>query len=158
MTPSPPKLVPLANHHASVVAALIDCCLEEPWSDEAVGSILATPGTFGFIALVSDTPNGFILCRAAGGECEVLALGTVPERRRQGTARRLIELAFQEAALHGATRIVLEVAEDNSAARGLYARCGFSMVGRRSCYYRRRSGNHADALILSRDDIDDGCV
>ncbi len=138
-------------HHAPVVAALSEGCLEDAWSEAAVGSVLATPGTFGFIALVSDTPEALILCRAAAGECEVLALCTVPERRRKGMARRLVELAFAQAGVLGAQRMVLEVAEDNSAARGLYARCGFSMVGRRALYYRRPSGKNADALILSRD-------
>ncbi len=150
MTPPPPNVVAVGSHHAPVVAALSERCLEDAWSDAAVGSVLATPGTFGFIALVSDAPDAFILCRAAGGECEVLALGTVPERRRKGVARRLVELAFEQAAVRGAHRMVLEVAEDNSAARSLYARCGFSMVGRRARYYRRPSGEHADALVLSR--------
>jgi ribosomal-protein-alanine N-acetyltransferase len=130
---------------------LSERCLEDAWSEAAVGSVLATPGTFGFIALVFDAPQAFILCRAAGGECEVLALGTVRERRRQGMARRLVDLAFARAGVLGAHRMVIEVAEDNSAARDLYARCGFSEVGRRARYYRRPSGEHADALILSRD-------
>lgn len=138
-------------HHAPVVAALSERCLEDAWSEAAIGVVLATHGSFGFIALVSDTPEAFILCRAAGGECEVMALGTVPGSRRQGLARRLVELAFEQAGGLGAQRMVLEVAEDNSAARGLYGRCGFSMVGRRARYYRRPSGEHADALILSRD-------
>lgn len=145
-----PEMVPVGRHHAAVVAALSEWCLEVAWSDAAVGSILATPGAFGFIAQVSDTPTAFILCRAAGGESEVLALGTVPGERRNGMARRLVERALEEAVVRDFRRIVLEVAEDNVAARGLYARCGFSLVGRRPGYYRRPSGAHADALILSR--------
>ncbi len=144
-------MVALGPHHAAVVAALSARCLEEAWSDAAVGGILSTPGTFGFIALVRDSPHAFILCRAAGGECEVLALGTVPDGRRKGLARGLVERAAEQAALHGATRMVLEVAEDNGAARGLYARCGFSAVGRRARYYRRPHGDPADALILARE-------
>ena len=150
MSPKPPKVVPIGIRHAPVVAALSERCLDDTWSEAAVGSVLATPGAFGFIALDCDIPEAFILCRAAAGECEVLALGTVPERRRQGTARRLVELASAQAGDLGAPRMVLEVAEDNSAARDLYAGCGFSMVGRRARYYRRPSGRHADALILSR--------
>ncbi len=151
MTCPSPKVVPVGSHHAPVVAALSERCLEEPWSDGAVASILSTPGAFGFIALVSDTPEAFILCRAAGGECEVLALGTVPERRRKGVALDLVARALEEAALRGAERMILEVAEDNPPARRLYARCGFAVVGRRTGYYRRPSGAHADALVLCRD-------
>ncbi len=150
MTAVAPEMVPLGRHHAAVVSVLSEWCLEAAWSADAVGSILATPGAFGFIAQVSGTPTAFILCRAAGGECEVLALGTVPGERRNGMARSLVERTLEEAAVRDFRRIVLEVAEDNVAARGLYARCGFSMAGRRPGYYRRPSGAHADALILSR--------
>jgi len=37
----------------------------------------------------------------------------------------------------GARRVFLEVAEDNWAARRLYAALGFAPVGRRRNYYRR---------------------
>lgn len=151
MSTPPPEVVVLGRHHAAVLAAMTERCLEEAWSDAAVANILETPGAFGFIALVADTPAAFILCRAAGGECEVLALGTVPNRQRNGIARRLVERAVEEAHARDAGRIVLEVAEDNAPARGLYARCGFSTVGRRPGYYYRPPRAHADALVLSRD-------
>lgn len=151
MTTSPAEVVALGRHHASVVAALSERCLEDAWSDSAVVNVLATPGAFGFVALISEIPTAFILCRAAGGECEVLALCTVPGGRRKGLARCLVERTFDEAGARNATRIVLEVAEDNQAARGLYARCGFCQVGSRPRYYRRLRGAPEDALILARE-------
>lgn len=151
MSVMPSEMVAVASSHAAVVAAMTERCLEEAWSDTAVGNILATPGAFGFIALVANMPTAFILCRAAGGECEVLALGTVPSERRNGMARRLVERAVREANARDARRMVLEVAEGNEAARRLYANCGFSQVGRRRGYYRRPTGPSIDALVLSRE-------
>jgi len=151
VTAPPPEIVALERHHASIVAALSERCLKDAWSDSAVANVLATPGTFGFIAMISETPTAFILCRAAGGECEVLALGTDPSGRRKGLAHCLVKRTFDEAGTRKATRIVLEVAEDNRAARDLYARCGLSQVGRRPRYYRRPSGFRVDALILARE-------
>jgi ribosomal-protein-alanine N-acetyltransferase len=52
-----------------------------------------------------------------------------------------------EAARQGLPSVVLEVASDNAAARGLYAAAGFVMVGRRPRYYRR-GGETIDALLL----------
>jgi ribosomal-protein-alanine N-acetyltransferase len=52
-----------------------------------------------------------------------------------------------EAQRQGARTLFLEVAQDNSAARGLYAAHGFVQIGRRANYYRRRSGL-VDALVL----------
>lgn len=48
----------------------------------------------------------------------------------------------------GATRLFLEVAEDNAAARALYDRLGFEPAGRRPRYYSRPNGPAVDALLL----------
>jgi ribosomal-protein-alanine N-acetyltransferase len=53
------------------------------------------------------------------------------------------------AAAQGATRLFLEVADDNAAALALYARAGFSEAGRRPGYYARPDGGRQDALILA---------
>jgi ribosomal-protein-alanine N-acetyltransferase len=51
----------------------------------------------------------------------------------------------------GAVRTLLEVAEDNMAARSLYAAEGFALVKRRPRYYRRPGGAAAAALVFARD-------
>jgi ribosomal protein S18 acetylase RimI-like enzyme len=42
----------------------------------------------------------------------------------------------------------LEVAEDNAAARALYAKLGFTQAGRRAGYYVT-TGGAKDAIVLS---------
>src|SRR5207244_11702550 len=59
----------------------------------------------------------------------------------------LLNSACVEARLRSAESIVLEVAVDNSAALGLYARRGFLPVGRRRNYYSR-TRETADAHVL----------
>jgi ribosomal-protein-alanine N-acetyltransferase len=56
-----------------------------------------------------------------------------------------------EAARRGARRIYLEVAEDNAAARALYAAEGFEPIGRRRGYYARREGPAVDAITMRRE-------
>ena len=51
----------------------------------------------------------------------------------------------------GAAILFLEVAEDNAAARVLYARAGFVEIGRRKAYYASPDGRRIDALVLHRD-------
>ena len=53
------------------------------------------------------------------------------------------------AAARGATRVFLEVAEDNLAARALYERTGFVEAGRRPGYYAAADGGRRDALLLA---------
>jgi ribosomal-protein-alanine N-acetyltransferase len=50
----------------------------------------------------------------------------------------------------GVGRLLLEVAEDNTSAIALYTECGFSTIGRRKKYYRRKSGREVDALVIER--------
>jgi ribosomal-protein-alanine N-acetyltransferase len=131
---------PLALLHAA-------CFPEDPWDAEALGRILALSGGFGFVAWQLDMPVGFALARDLGNECEILSLGVLPDFRRGGVGRALLRAVIGEAARHGLPSIVLEVASDNAAARGLYADAGFVMVGRRPRYYRR-GGETIDALLL----------
>jgi [ribosomal protein S18]-alanine N-acetyltransferase len=113
---------PLAVLHAG-------CFPEDRWDAEALGRILGLSGGFGFVACQGDMPVGFALARDLGNEGEMLRAG------------------IDEAARRELPSIVLEVADDNAAARGLYASAGFVAVGRRPRYYRR-GGETIDALLL----------
>ena len=42
----------------------------------------------------------------------------------------------------------IDIGEDNPAARALYDSTGFSTVGRRPAYYRRKDNARADALVM----------
>ena len=68
----------------------------------------------------------------------------VPDARRAGLGRRLLQGAQDRAASDGARAMFLEVAEDNFPARALYVACGYRPVGRRRGYY----AGGGDALVL----------
>jgi [ribosomal protein S18]-alanine N-acetyltransferase len=125
------------------------CFPEEPWKPQAMAQIMAMAGFFGFMAWEDDEPVGFALALDLGGECEILALGVVPGRRRAGTGSALLAAICEEAPRRGGNRVFLEVAADNAGARALYAVGGFVQVGRRRNYYRR-PGSPVDALVLRR--------
>jgi [ribosomal protein S18]-alanine N-acetyltransferase len=125
------------------------CFPEEPWEPQAMAQIMAMAGFFGFMAWEHDEPVGFALALDLGGECEILALGVVPGRRRAGTGSALLAAICEEALRRGGNRVFLEVAADNAGARALYAVGGFVQIGRRRNYYRR-PGGPVDALVLHR--------
>ena len=79
----------------------------------------------------------------------MLTFGVLPEARRHGVGRALLDAVVAETRRRGLGSVVLEVAADNEAARRLYADRGFMQVGRRPRYYRRPGGT-VDALILRR--------
>ncbi|HXO92427.1 MAG TPA: GNAT family N-acetyltransferase [Stellaceae bacterium] len=133
---------------AGPVALLHRVCFpEDPWDPSAIVEILGTAGFFGRIAWENEAPAGFALARDLHKECEILSLGVLPERRREGVGAALLNSICVEARLRSAESIVLEVAVDNIAALALYAARGFLQVGRRRNYYRR-TRNSADALVL----------
>lgn len=143
-------LAPLTLAHAALAAALHASSFDAPWDRAALARLLAMPGAFGFLGVVNGEPEGFILCRAAAGEGEILTLGVAPACRRSGLGGRLLEQALSASIQAGAQRLYLEVAENNHAARAFYGVNGFTAVGRRPGYYRRPGQEAVDALILCR--------
>ena len=132
--------------HAAVLATLHAESIAPPWSADTFATLLDQPGVAGWIAVEQEEPVGLMLARVAADEAEILTLAVLPRARRQGIARDLMAQLVTWAATVQAARLFLEVAEDNVAARGLYERSGFALVGRRNDYYA--PGN--DALLLVR--------
>lgn len=126
----------LATLHAEAFAA--------PWDATAFEGLLGQPGVF-----TLELPDGFILLRAVADEAEILTLAVRPTAWRRGLGAQLVGEGAVAAAAMGATRLFLEVADDNTAALGLYTRAGFTEAGRRPGYYARPDGRRRDALILA---------
>lgn len=129
---------------ASVLAAIHADAFHAPWDAAAFDSLLGQAGVFAL-----RTPEGFILCRVVLDEAEILTLAVRPTARRMGLGARLTRAAAEVVAHAGAERLFLEVAEDNEAARALYARLGFEQTGRRRNYYEKSDGSRVDALLLA---------
>lgn len=130
----------------TALAALHASAFPAPWSAAVFADLLAQPGVFA----VAEA-DGFILMRVVLDEAEILTLAVRPAARGAGLGGRLAGQGAVRAAQAGATRIFLEVAEDNAAARALYDRAGFRQIGRRRGYY---DGGRTDALVLERDLVD----
>ena len=124
------------------LAALHAAAFQPGWSAADIAALDA-------VALIEDAA-GLILVRTVAGEAEILTVGVRPELRGAGVGRRLLDAALETARAEGAESVFLEVAEDNPAARRLYAGGGFEEVGRRRGYYPRPGAGAADALILRR--------
>lgn len=129
---------------ATRLAGLHAAAFSAPWDAAALQALLEQTGVF-----VIEEPDGFILLRKVADEAEILTLAVRPGARRLGLGARLVREGGKVAAARGAARLLLEVADDNAAALGLYARTGFAEVGRRPRYYVRPGGGRQDALILA---------
>jgi ribosomal-protein-alanine N-acetyltransferase len=146
------RLEPVAREAATLLATPLSqlhhaCFPDDPWPPQALAEIISLRGFFGQIVWEDDEPAGLALAQDLAAECEILSVGVVPGRRRGGIGAMLLSALVEEAARRRARTMFLEVAEDNSAARALYAASGFVQIGRRTNYYRRASGL-VDALVL----------
>jgi [ribosomal protein S18]-alanine N-acetyltransferase len=144
------RLEPVSRASVCLLSSLHRICFpEDPWDIHAMVEILGIPGFFGQMAREAKTQVGFGLAVDLGKECEILSLGVVPQRRRAGIGAALLDSICFEARMRGAASVALEVAQDNAAARALYTKQGFKVVGHRRDYYCQ-AGRLVDAFILRR--------
>ena len=141
---------PARPDDAEMLADLHTEGFDDAWSPSAISDLLRAAGVFGFVAELDSEPAGFILCRQAADEAEVLTIVTAGAFRRRGVGAVLLQNGLAASLAGGATSVFLEVAEDNPGAEALYRAQGFDSVGRRPGYYLRAGGAVA-ALIMRRD-------
>ncbi len=132
---------------------------EDGWSAAAIGELMASSGVHLLMAHLvlgeDDVPVGFALYRSIAGEAELITLATLPEYQGRGVARALMhQMIFHlegDGHLEGGRteKLFLEVRADNLRAVKLYSDLGFEKIGKRSNYYKTRSGSHIDALCLA---------
>ena len=124
------------NPPDELLAGLDGRCFHPGWSARAFSDLRRNPAVMA--ATLKDaagTAAAFVCLALLGEEAEIHRFGVVPERRREGWGRKLLEMVLQEAGRRGAARVFLEVRAGNEAAIGLYEACGFQAVARRAGYF-----------------------
>ena len=135
--------------HAEAAAALHARCFSDSWPAHAFVTLLQT-GAEGFACIDGESMLGLILSRSAGDEAEILTFAVDPDRRNLGLGTMLLLSLMARLETSAITRLFLEVAEDNQAARSVYTSTGFVKVGERSGYYND-GGASKTALIMAKD-------
>ncbi len=142
-----PALVPARSRDAAAIARLSAACLPAPWSVAAWEGELRRPDARVWLARgPAGAPAGFVAARFAPDAAQLLALAVVPELRRRGLGRALLERVVRAAGRAGLTRIEVETPAGDVRARRFYRSQGFVAVGRRPRYYAHAE----DALLLTR--------
>ena len=144
-------LRPALAGDAADMATIHAQSFEAPWNASEIAILLASPRGFGFAVAEQEALSGFILCRLAADEAEILTLATRTHRRRRGVAAALLRAVRGAVTAAGARAIFLEVAADNLAAQALYEGQGFVQIGERRGYYERRGSAPMSALVWRLD-------
>ena len=138
----------------AVVELELTCLGADAWSRGLVeqGIAAALPTVSYLVAAVDGVVVGHAVASAAGDDAELQRIAVDPAYRRRGLAGELLAAVEQRAAADGATRLLLEVREDNTTAAAFYESRGFVEVGRRRGYYR----DGAAAVVLGKEVDRDG--
>tara|TARA_Y100001970_G_scaffold294364_1_gene451607 strand:- start:26207 stop:26677 length:471 start_codon:yes stop_codon:yes gene_type:complete len=132
----------------SDVTEVHSTCFDSPWSLDLLKTIYNSPRSFGIGVWEQKSLLAYTILRGVEDESEILSIGVMKDRRREGLAKKVLRSSLSNAQERGFNEIFLEVAEDNYPARNLYNYFGFEQVGKRDDYYRRIEGPDIDALTL----------
>lgn len=115
----------------------------EPWPATDLALRLGRADHLVLVAGQSGEIVGYALFQRAAGEAELQRMAVRKEARGQGLGGRLLAEGLGRLRRAGDGACFLEVRDSNLAARRLYARAGFALLGRRRAYY----ANGEDALL-----------
>lgn len=137
----------LAGHIPAVVE-LERCCQLNSRGESSYEMLFQKQNT---VLLVSLNENSEVIGCFSGwlvvDELEIDNVAVAPDCRRAGVGAKLLAEALRIAQHLGAVQAVLEVRSNNTAARSLYEKQGFTAIGRRKNYYQNPLD---DALIFSK--------
>ncbi len=117
-----------------------------PWAEGNFSGLMRRPSATLIVAELDEAVAGYAVLWFAADEGELGNLAILPELRRRGLGRRLLDRAIEEATGRGARRLFLEVRESNGGARRLYEAAGFQLDGVRRGYYTAPT---EDAVLMS---------
>ena len=138
MQTSDVEFVMMQDYHLPAVFELEEKLFAgEEWSrDQFYSELSQVPDTrMYWVALHNKRVVGYFGLMAIDDFADVATLAVAPDYRRQGIASRMIDTIIAEAIRRGATRMLLEVRTDNTAAIELYKKHGFSIIAERPNYY-----------------------
>jgi len=92
-----------------------------------------------------DKVIGYIVYWKIREEVQINNIAVHPDFKSMGIGEAILGDVIQEARGEGAHYVSLEVRPSNTAARGLYAKLGFELIGIRRNYY---SNPDEDAIVL----------
>jgi [ribosomal protein S18]-alanine N-acetyltransferase len=115
-----------------------------PWKEEAFRSELRNPCSQLWVAEEGTHIIGYACAWFVQDEGQIVNVAVLPQYRRYGVGKALIQYLIQEARIRGVRTLSLEVRKSNHAAVELYKAFGFQVVTVRKRYYE----NDEDALLM----------
>ena len=139
------RIRPMDAGDVEQVAALGQICFSESWSENLIRAGLDSRLDTYFVYEDQGRILGYSVLRILAEEGEIQRIAVLPEVRRQGIARKLMDAMVAYSRRRGVAAIALEVRESNEGARKLYDSYGFTQEAVRKGYYHNPA---EDAIIM----------
>ena len=133
-----------AAENAAEILKIENACCSSPWSEGSIRDALGNPCSRFYLAYANGALAGYMGLQIFSGEGYVTNIATLPEYRRNGVAKALINKALD----NEMEFITLEVRESNAPAISLYNSFGFKKVGVRPNYYSNPTEN---AILMTKE-------
>jgi len=119
------------------------------WNRDQLAAELEQPTGFQFVVRRKGTDRiiAFLCGRVMADEAEILKLSVAQSERRKGVGRQLLDFVVKFYSEKGVKNCFLELRASNTAARNLYEKEGFSIIGKRNNYYMEPA---EDAILMKR--------
>lgn len=127
------------------VAEMEKICFTESWSWKLLKAGLYSEYDEYYVFEQEGRILGYCNLRILAGEGEIQRIAVLPDCRRLGVGRKMMEAMERSARAKQVYAVTLEVRESNLAARNLYESFGFVAEAVRKGYYHNPT---EDALIM----------
>ncbi len=138
-------IVPMEERHLAGLAEIERACFHAPWSENALREELGK-GIFLVAVDTQGTPIGYVGCQTVLDEGYITNVAVLPQYRRCGVARALLQTLAQHAQAQALCFVTLEVRASNAPAIALYTEAGYVPVGKRKNFYRAPT---EDAVLMT---------
>lgn len=145
----PVEMFPMNQKDLDAVAELEENVQAFPWSRGNFADSLAA-GHAVWVCRIGGNLVGFSVVMIVVDEAHLLNVAVSKHYQGKGYGARLLQHVMEQARLHGAGKLLLEVRPSNRRAVELYRLFGFRQIGLRREYYPAALGRE-DALVFERE-------
>ncbi len=131
-----------SKEHIKDILKIEQLCFSVPWGENELCEELNNQCAKFYVAIKEKKVVGYVGLYVVCNEGDVARVAVLPEYRRYGIAKALLEKSFKDEL----NSVFLDVRESNVPAKELYKSLGFEEIGIRKNYY----SNPAENAVLMK--------
>lgn len=141
------RIRPMVPDDIPDIVNIEKACFPDPWNALLFYIELRHPDVHSLVAADPKKCCAYLIFRKEEKGLHILNLAVIESHRRRGIAGKLLRRMLHYAKRVSAPALILEVSENNTAARAFYAAKGFEVYGREAGYYEHDA---SDALRMMK--------